>query len=449
MRGSWSRFGALQARGAGMRIKERYQTMKSVWNDTEAQQWIDAVQGTEADRDLSLRVYTSQLIGKEADLVLHGGGNTSVKTQRPDAEGVLRDVIHVKGSGWDLATIEAPGLPAMWLDALLEARKTDTMGDGEMVAFLRREMLDQSGPNASVEALLHAFLPAKFVDHTHSCAALAIANQPNAEEIAREIFGDELCYVPYVMPGFKLSHEADKIFTRDGAGTSGMFLVNHGLFSFGDDARTSYERIIRYTTMCETYLAKNGGALLPEEVGTIVSDPDQHPAVAALRQALSETEYFSEGLAIDLRCGVANDSYLALADLEEISGRGTATPDHVIRIKPRPVIGEARFGAEDWHKAIRSFADWYETYFNRNAPHAEEPKTMLDPLPRVALIKGLGIIGIGRTAKDACVAADLAEQTSRIVLSAESIGRFTPLGERDLFDMEYWSLEQAKLKAAT
>lgn len=423
--------------------------MKSLWNDTEAQKWSDAAQGNDADRDLSLRVYTSQLIGKEADLVLHGGGNTSVKTQRPDAKGILRDVIHVKGSGWDLATIEAPGLPAMWLDALLEARKTTTMGDGEMVAFLRREMLDQSGPNASVEALLHAFLPAKFVDHTHSCAALAIANQPNAAEIAREIFGDELCYVPYVMPGFKLSHAADQIFARDGAGTSGMFLVNHGLFSFGDDARTSYERIIRYTTMCEAYLAEHGAALLPEESDTTVRNPDKHRSVAALRDVLSEWDYFSDGLEIVLRCGVANDSYLALADIEEISARGTATPDHVIRIKPRPVIGEANFDAADWRKAIRGFADWYEAYFNRNAPQAEELKTMLDPLPRVALIKGLGIIGIGRTAKEANVAADLAEQTSRIVLSAEHIGRFTPLGERDLFDMEYWSLEQAKLKAAS
>lgn len=211
--------------------------MKSLWNDAEANRLRKAAGDDPAEQDLAMRVYTSKLIGQEPDLVLHGGGNTSVKTRRCDESGVEHDVIHVKGSGWDLATIEGPGLPAMWLGPLLEARKTSTMSDEEMVAFLRREMLDQSGPNPSVEALLHAFLPAKFVDHTHSCAALAIANQPDAAERAHEIFGDELSIVPYVMPGFKLSHAADQIFAEQGEGTSGQFLVNHGLFSFGDDAR--------------------------------------------------------------------------------------------------------------------------------------------------------------------------------------------------------------------
>ncbi|WP_460275041.1 class II aldolase/adducin family protein [Celeribacter sp. ULVN23_4] len=420
--------------------------MKSLWDEAEAERLRRAAGDDPAEQDLAMRVYTSQLIGQEPDLVLHGGGNTSVKTRRRDESGAEHDVIHVKGSGWDLATIEGPGLPAMWLDPLLEARKTATMSDEEMVAFLRREMLDQSGPNPSVEALLHAFLPAKFVDHTHSCAALAIANQPDAAERAREIFGDELSIVPYVMPGFKLSHAADQIHVQEGAGTSGQFLVNHGLFSFGDDARTSYERILRYTTMCEEYLAAKGAALLPEEVGTKAQDPEAHPSVAALRDALKEWGFFADNLALDLRLSDANDRFLALEGLAEITGRGTATPDHVIRIKPRPVIGEATFGVEDWRAAIKDFAAWYEAYFNRNAPHADEPKTMLDPLPRVALIRGLGIVGIGRTPKEAGVAADLAEQTARIVLAAEGIGRFTPLNERDLFDMEYWSLEQAKLK---
>lgn len=420
--------------------------MKSLWDDKEAERLRKAAGDDPAAQDLAMRVYTSRLIGQEADLVLHGGGNTSVKTRRRDEAGVERDVIHVKGSGWDLATIEGPGLPAMWLEPLLQARSTATMADEEMVSFLRREMLDQSGPNPSVEALLHAFLPAKFVDHTHSCAALAIANQPNAAEIAREIFGDELCLVPYVMPGFKLSHAADQIFSQDGAGTSGQFLVNHGLFSFGEDARTSYERILRYTTMCEEYLTAKGAGLMPEEAGTVQHDPDAHAAVAALREALGEWEIFADNLALDLRCGEATSRFLALDGLAEITARGTATPDHVIRIKPRPVIGEAAYGVQEWRDAIQSFASWYADYFNRNAPLAEEPKTMLDPLPRVALIRGLGIVGIGRSAKEARVAADLAEQTARIVLSAEGIGRFTPLNERDLFDMEYWSLEQAKLK---
>lgn len=420
--------------------------MQSRWDDAEAARIESAAGEDPADRALALRVYSSQLIGQEPDLVLHGGGNTSVKVQRRDGLGELRDVIHVKGSGWDLVTIEAPGLPGMWLDPLLKARGIPDMGDEEMVRFLRAEMLDQSGPTPSVEALMHAFLPGKVVDHTHSAATLALANQPDAADIAKRIYGERLCLVPYVMPGFALSHAADRIFSRDGARSEGMFLVNHGLFSFGEDARTSYERILRFTTECEDFLVANGAQLAGPESGTRGSNlPGE---ARALADALAANAPFADGLHVDLRSSPAIDRFLALPDLAEISARGTVTPDHVIRIKPRPVLGAAGFSSGDWDRALRDYADWYEAYFNRNAARATEPKTMLDPMPRVALIPGVGIVGIGRNAKEAGIAADLAEQSARVIWSAERFGRFTPLGEADLFDMEYWSLEQAKLRKA-
>lgn len=421
--------------------------MQSLWNDAEAEALVSTTHAG-PDRDLALRVYSSRLIGQEPELVLHGGGNTSVKTQRPGADGRMRDVLHVKGSGWDLATIEAPGLPAVWLDPLLQVAGETAMRDEEMVALLRGEMLDPAGPTPSVEALLHAFLPGKFVDHTHSCAALVIANQPDAAKLAAEVFGTELCVIPYVMPGFQLSVAANRLFTAQGAGAAGLFLVNHGLFSQGPDARSAYEAIIRYTTQCEEHLAKNGAALLPPEVPRRDPAREGHATLEALRAALAQWPVFSGGLALDLRFSAAIDRYLALPGLAEVSSRGTVTPDHVIRIKPRPVLGDAQFGHEDWQRAVRGFADWYEAYFSRNAARATEKKTMLDPLPRVALIKGLGLVGIGKTAKEASIAADLAEQGVRVVLSAEALGRFAPLSEGDLFDMEYWSLEQAKLKPA-
>lgn len=421
--------------------------MKSLWDEKEAQHWADLGGGEPAEIDLALRVYSSRLLGTEPDLVLHGGGNTSVKTRRPAKDGTVKDVIHVKGSGWDLATIEAPGLPAMWLDPLLRARDVPNMSDEEMVAFLRREMLDQNGPNASVEALLHAFIPEKFVDHTHSCAALAIADQPNAADICRDVFDDELCIIPYVMPGFKLSHAADQIIQKHGPGSSGMFLVNHGLFAYGATARQSYERIIDHTDRCENYLTKCGAALPPQEMGTRQDNPGAYSVIVDLQTALSKWDFFGPGgPVLDLRIGDVNSTYLATQNLHEVSSRGTATPDHVIRIKPRPMVGDVSFTQMDWNRTIRDYADWYESYFERNAQHADEPKTMLDPLPRVALIRGLGIVGIGRTEKESGIAADLAEQNARIILSAEKLGRFSPLSERDIFELEYWSLEQAKLK---
>lgn len=315
-----------------------------------------------------------------------------------------------------------------------------------MVRFLRAEMLDQTGPTPSVEALMHAFLPQEVVDHTHSAAALALANQPDAAGIARAIYGDRLCVVPYVMPGFALSHAADGIFAAEGEGTEGMFLVNHGLFSFAGDARTSYENILRFTNECEAFLADNGAPLTGPEGDARVSWTP--PEVVALAEALGAHAPFRENLAVDLRSSPAIDRYLALPDLAEISARGTVTPDHVIRIKPRPVIGAKGFARGDWDRALAAYADWYQAYFTRNAARATEPKTMLDPMPRVALIPGLGIAGFGRNAREAAIAADLAEQSARVIWSAERFGRFTPLAEADLFDMEYWSLEQAKLRAA-
>lgn len=419
--------------------------MKSQWNDAEAKRWEDDAGSDPADRELALRVYTSRLLGREPDLVLHGGGNTSVKVVRPDADGADQRVIHVKGSGWDLATIQAPGLPGVWLEALFAARHVPDMSDEDMVTLLRSQLMDPDSPTPSVEALLHAFLPAAVVDHTHSAACLAVANQSNPEERAREIFGDELCIVPYVMPGFKLSLEADRIFREMGEGTTGLFLAKHGLFSFADDAKTSYERILRFTTMCEEYLAARGASIPTQEEGTAVADPLAHDTVAALGKVLGENRHFQDGAFFDLRTSKAIDAYLGLPNFDEVACRGTLTPDHVIRIKPRPIIGEASFGASDWEAQLADFATWYQGYFDRNAPNASEPKTILDLLPRVAAIKGLGILGIGRSQKEATIAADLAEQTARVLPSAEAIGSFEPLQEAELFEMEYWSLEQAKL----
>ncbi|MGY6697146.1 MAG: class II aldolase/adducin family protein [Roseinatronobacter sp.] len=420
--------------------------MQSLWNDAEAVEYAENAGSSGADRDLALRVYSSRLIGQDPELVLHGGGNTSVKTQRPDATGQMRDVLHVKGSGWDLATIEAAGIPAVWLAPLAQVADRMEMSDEDMVALLRSEMLDTSGPTPSVEALLHAFLPGKFVDHTHSCAALAIANQPDAADLAPKVFGPEICVIPYVMPGFKLSVAANRIFAEKGGDTTGLFLVNHGLFSQGPDARSSYEAILSLTTCCEDFLTAHGAALLPPKTQGRDATLHDYATLDALRAALEEWQDFSGGLALDLRYSAAIDKYLALPDLPEVSSRGTVTPDHVIRIKPRPLLGAVKYSRQDWKHALRDYADWYEAYFARNAARATETKTMLDPLPRVALIPGLGLVGIGKSAKEATIAADLAEQGARVVLSAEALGRFTPLSESDLFEMEYWSLEQAKLK---
>lgn len=416
--------------------------MKSRWNDTDAEAWASAG-STEADRDLRLRVYTSRLIGQDPELVLHGGGNTSVKTERDWKGAGPRPVLHVKGSGWDLDTIEEPGLPALDLEALLEARRMPPMDDPGMVSFLRGNLLDPSAPNPSVETLLHAFLPGKFVDHSHATPILALANQPDPSAIGAELFGDRLAIVPYVMPGYDLSIEAASIYDAN-PGCEGLWLDHHGIFTFGDTARESYERMIDLVTTAEEHLAAHGASLaphLPSEGNSDASEAFGAILTLAMARAFPELP----GIVVDFRTDANVRRYLDLPDLHEVSARGTITPDHVIRVKPRPVILDAGQDPSAVERSLIDYATWYRGYFTRNAARASELKTMLDPAPRVALVRGLGLFGLGKTVKEASIAADLAVQGTRVIAAAEAYGSFRAIPEADLFDMEYWSLEQAKL----
>lgn len=419
--------------------------MLNRWDDGAAEVWLARAGSDPADRDLALRIYTSRLIGGETDLVLHGGGNTSVKTSRHRADGSLRPVLHVKGSGWDLGAIEAPGLPALELAPLLDAKSGPALSDPQMVALLRANLLDPASPNPSIETLLHAFLPAKFVDHSHAAAVLVLVNQPDAAEIGRRIYGRRLAIVPYVMPGYDLSIEAAKIFdaNRD---CEGLWLVNHGLFTFGETARQSYDRMIEFVNMAEAHLEEQGAGLvlpLASRGHTAASRGFEGHLSARIRAAGST---MAAGVALDFRADAAIDTLLSRPDLAEISERGTITPDHVIRVKPFPLVLRGDEDAAALDAALAAYGDRYRTYFEVHARNASEPKTMLDTLPRVVLVKGLGLFGVGRNDVEASIVADLACQAARVMQAAESYGRFTPLPTADLFDMEYWSLEQAKLR---
>ncbi|MCQ2003151.1 class II aldolase [Rhizobium sp. NRK18] len=412
--------------------------MQSRWNDDDARTYMEAAVAAGQDPDLGLRVYTSRIIGGDPDLVLHGGGNTSVKLSGESGA----DIIHIKGSGWDLDTIEAPGLPAVWLKPLLAVRDGEKLSDPDMVALLRKNLLDPSSPNPSVEALLHAFLPFRFVDHTHATAILALADQPDMKSAVQRIYGDRVAFVPYVMPGFDLSIEGDKVY-RANPGCEGLWLENHGLFTFADTARASYELMIEFVTMAERELAENGVSIAaPQE-----SDGAADPAFLANLEAVLRRNGspFATDLCMDYRSTPAIREHASKAEVAAISSRGTVTPDHVIRIKPWPLIVEPGFDKDKIASALEDYKERYRAYFDRNAARAAEPKTMLDPYPRVVLVKGDGIVSLGTSAKAAKIGGDLCEQATRAINAAEAYGRYTPIAEADLFDMEYWSLEQAKL----
>ena len=416
--------------------------MKSRWNDKDAARYVEAARAAGQSEALGLRIYTSRIIGGDPDLVLHGGGNTSVKLTSADGAALM----HIKGSGWDLDTIEAPGLPAVRLAPLLDVRDGPKLSDPDMVALLRANLIEADAPNPSVEALLHAFLPFAYVDHTHATAILALADQPDMQGAVKRIYGDRLAYVPYVMPGFDLSIVADRVY-RDHPGCEGLWLENHGLFTFADDARLSYERMIEFVTMAEDELISAGVTL----AGPQQSDGKEDTALTArVEKALvRDGSPFAKGIVLDYRSTAAIREHACKENVEAISLRGTVTPDHVIRIKPWPMIIDARADDAAIDAALAAYAERYRAYFTRNAARSNEPKRMLDAYPRVVLVRGMGIYAVGVDAKAAKIGGDLCEQATRAINAAEAYGRFTPIGEADLFDMEYWSLEQAKLKVAS
>jgi rhamnulose-1-phosphate aldolase/alcohol dehydrogenase len=427
-------------------------TMKSRWLDSEANETIARYAGKGIGEDLALRVYTTRLLGGDPKLVLHGGGNTSVKTRMRDLLGDEVEVICIKGSGWDMGNIEPAGLPAVRLAPLRRLRALDKLSDEDMVNFQRVNLLDSSAPNPSVETLLHAFLPHKFIDHTHSTALLALTDQPDGEALARDVFGNRVAYVPYTIPGFALAKSVADVFDRN-PHVEGAILLKHGIFSFAEDARTSYERMIEFVTMAEERLSRGRRTFVQAKLPETLADIAEIAPILRGACAISRDEQAGtvKRQILCFRTNPAILDYVNGAELSRYSQQGVVTPDHTIRTKNWPLIVPAPEASKleawqgDVEKAVAGFVARYHEYFTRNNAHAEPKKKELDPLPRVILVPGVGLFGLGASAKDAAIAADIAENTVEVITDAEAIGRYEPIPEADQFDVEYWSLEQAKL----
>jgi rhamnose utilization protein RhaD (predicted bifunctional aldolase and dehydrogenase)/NAD(P)-dependent dehydrogenase (short-subunit alcohol dehydrogenase family) len=431
--------------------------MHSLWSDTNAERMVERYAQQGVGRDLALRVYTSRLLGGDPKLVLHGGGNTSVKTVVKDLLDEEVEVLCVKGSGWDMAAIEPAGLPAVRLAPLLKLRDRLSLLDEEMVRVQRANLIDPTSPNPSVETLLHAFLPHKFVDHTHSTAVLSLADQPDAAERCADLYGGRMGLVPYIMPGFRLAKKAAEVF-ESGPEVDGLVLLKHGIFTFGKTAREAYEHMIAAVSLAEERLARRRTTVFTAaSLPAAVAAPAEVTPI--LRGACAIADPSGSGafkrFILEYRSNPAILDYVHGAELDRYGQAGVATPDHTIRTKNYPLIVPAPEPGklDGFKKAVRDgvdrFVAEYHGYFARHNARQEIAKRELDPMPRVILVPGLGLFGLGRSARDAQIAADIAESTIETVTDAEAIGRFESVSEADLFDIEYWSLEQAKLGQAS
>lgn len=400
--------------------------MKSLWNDQDAARFSG---------DLAQRVYTSRLLGRDKTLVLHGGGNTSVKTTVRNAVGEDEEILFVKGSGWDLEHIEEAGFSPVRMAHMLKLARLDRLSDPQMVNELATQMTRATAPAPSVETILHALLPHKFVDHTHANAVLSITNTADGERRIRDLYGDRVVVIPYVMPGFDLARLCATLFPRQaGPATIGMVLLNHGIFTFGANARESYERMIALVDEAERCLDKHKAWSLPPAGAAL--PPAAAVDLAALRAEVSRAAGFPLVMATD--GGGRAAAFIGRADLETVSRQGPATPDHVIRTKRLPLLG----------RDVAAYVRHYREYFEQHNAQAAEARTMLDPAPRVILDPALGLCTFGRSMKDAQIVADLYRHTMDIIERATLLGGWRALPARDIFEVEYWDLEQAKLKKA-
>ncbi|WP_422050818.1 SDR family oxidoreductase [Shimia sp.] len=394
--------------------------MKNRWNDTEA---------SALAMDLELRAYTSRLIGVDAELVLHGGGNTSVKTIQKDIFGNDVDAIFVKASGFDLANMWTEGFTGLELNKLLALSKLPALSDPDMVREVKRAQFDPQAANASIEAIVHAVIPYKFVDHSHADAILTISNSMLPSETWQEVFGDSVAVLPYVKPGFDLAKQVAEFAAKGGfERCDGLILENHGLFTFNDDARKSYDQHIKLVALAQGFLEDKFGRLKPGAPNT-----DDPLALAQLRRAVGDLAGFP--VLSRPSCSVPEDFSGRLAELTKT---GTVTPEHVIHNKPFPALvgPEATVG-------LARFAADYQAYFDR----AGDDNLQRLPLNPHWVVSQTGSIrSFGPNIKRADISADVARTTAKALLYAQETGGWQGLSEDDLRGLEYWELEQAKLK---
>ena len=422
--------------------------MKNNWSKNFANKYIKKYKKLGFSKDLALRVYTTHLLGRNKELVLHGGGNTSVKTTIKDIDGKKYSVLCVKGSGWDMADIEPEGLPAVKLEPLLGLKKKKYLSDEDMVNFQKKNLINIKSPNPSVETFLHAFLPFKFVDHTHADAIVNVTNRPGALKFCNKIFGDKVGIVPYVMPGFMLAKKVYEIYSKNPK-LNCLILMNHGIFTFADSAKEAYDLMIKYVSQAERAVRKLKNKKI-KQIKKFSTKFNAHEIAPIIRGLLSENK--DQKFVVNYRLNKHLKYFINGKNVRTYSSKGTATPDHVIRVKPFPLVitPKKNSSIEEFKitakKAFENYRKKYIHYFNVNKKKAKGKKVMLDTSPRVVLVQNVGMFSVGKDLGAAKIAGDLTETNAKVITSVEETSAYRFISERDLFDIEYWSLEQAKIK---
>lgn len=384
--------------------------------------------------ELERLVNRSRLIGADPALVVHGGGNTSSKVREVDHLGRERTVLRIKGSGTDLKTIGMDGFPGLFLEELLPLRERAAMSDEEMVEYLAHCMVEPGSRRPSIETLLHAFLPARHVDHVHADAICALTNTPDAARHVRDALGPDVALVPYVRPGFALSRQVGEL-----ADASAVVLEKHGLVTWGETHEESYGRTLELVARAEAYLSRQG------QPHPVAAAPDLNGA-ATEALLLTLCGILSRDGRRVLHLDRSQRAFADRPDVELVATAARATPDHVLRIGAKSLVLRDPANAA---AAVAAFAEDYEAYFARHRHRLPPGLEMLSPLPRILLVPGLGAIATGPDARTARVNAEVAARSHLVTArTLDAFGAVEWLDEADVFDFDYWPLELYKLQSA-
>ena len=412
------------------------------WSDSEA----------EGKDEMGLLVYQSRLVGADTSLVVWGGGNTSIKTRQRDFRGREVESMTVKGSGSDLKTIEPKQFPSLDLEDVLVLFDRDAMSDDEMVEYLAQCMIDPKSPRPSIETLLHAFLPYHSVVHSHADAIVSLTNTRNNEELLRKVYGERAAIVEYLRPGFALSKLVGQR-VRENPDVDGVILVNHGLFTWGDSAKEAYLKHLDLVDTAAAYAEERakGRTIFSVREGGVLTADERRRVAAEIAPVIRGLVSRSQSMVLRFDDSPDVMEFVNSAEGASLSQVGPATPDHTLqtKIKPlwveseNPIRGDYLTGRmpEEVDRYVSDYEGWYQA--NTDGQHP-----MLDPHPRVILVRGVGMWSTGKDAKAALIAGDIYHHTISVIKAAQAVGQYASLSDKDAYDVEYWPMELYKLTLA-
>lgn len=429
--------------------------MESLWCEKNANSIVDQYSDV-VSRDLALCLYMTRLVGSNHRLVLHGGGNSSIKTKANDHHGNERDIIHIKVSGSDMATAEPIDFCSLKLTELRELRGVQNLLENKLQVLHRSCLVDGTAKDPSIETLMHAFLPHKFIIHCHANAILSVTNQIDSNDRIVSLFKDSVSLIPYVKPGLSLAEAAITGFENN-TNVKGLILSNHGLVCFGESPKIAYENMINLVSLAEKFVfAQRPKVLRNNEkhknsiYGSIAPVVRGAYCRALKKYAKKINRELAPGhVVLGFRTSPQILDYMDGPELERYACLGVPTPDYAIFIKNRPIILSVAESTDDFSQTVDqlfcNYIQQYFSYINRYAENDFDIDEVLDPFPRVVLVPGMGLFGLGASAQEADIVADIAEANVDIISGAEAVGQYYPVQESHIFDVEFWSLERKKL----